>query len=178
MRPLTTEDSEADFRCAKGPTQVEFLKVHALSGQQSDLSRTYVLPGSADGPALQGFYALCMGRVTSSDLPSDKSKNSQQPSPAALLAQLARDDRAARGVGKDLVLDALTRILRLADQIGCCGALLHAGTTDLIPYYLGLGFIQIGKTDAPKPQMWMSMKNIRATFDAVEREPVPPDATT
>lgn len=136
-----------------------------MRAHAADLSRTYVKSGAGEEPSLIGFYSISMGRVSSSDLPENKGKKvPHAATPAALLAQLATDDRAARGEGKFLVLDALERIATLADQIGCSGTFLHAQTADLVRYYTSLGFRQIGRSDAEFPTMWISMKDIRATF--------------
>jgi len=165
MRLLEKGDEDLPFVCSRGAAQVEYLRVHAAAAHAADMSRTYVLLGPPGGPELIGFYAICMGRITSTDLPENKGKKlTQTAAPAALLAQLARDDRTDKGLGATLVLDALERIAGLADQIGCCGTFLHAQVPRLVDFYQDIGFRRIGKSDAAHPLLWMSMKDIRATF--------------
>lgn len=174
MRQIAPGDEESAFVCARGDAQVQYLREQALAAHSSDMSRTYVLIQDGPGePRLLGFYAICMGKVTSTDLPENKGKKvAQTGTPAALLAQLATDDRAERGLGARLLLDALKRMLAIADQIGCRGAILHAANPELVSYYKRFGFEPIGSSASARPQMWLSMKDIRATFADVETDSV------
>jgi hypothetical protein len=173
MRPIEDGDAEQIFVCALGTPQVDYLRDHALAAQRGDMCRTYVLPGDNNEPAIQGFYSICMGRVTSTDLPENKGKKGVPPTPAALLAQLARDDRALKGTGQELLLDALERILKVAEQIGCKGAFLHAQVPELVGFYSRAGFKRVGSSEATNPTLWLSMKDIRETFDQVAAEAPP-----
>jgi len=49
------------------------------------------------------------------------------PQPVALLARLGVDSRhEGKGLGAALLVDAVTRLLTLSDDIGCRGLLTHA----------------------------------------------------
>lgn len=175
MRLLEDGDVAAGFVSVRGGAQVKFFRDEALAGQRADMSRTYVMPGEGTGPAVLGFYTLCMGRVTSTDLAENKGKPGRlPPTPAALLAQLARNDEAPKGLGKELLLDALERVMSLADQIGCNGAFLHAQVPELIKFYEDAGFTRIGSASQANPTFWMSMRDIRRTFEVDSAASLPP----
>lgn len=169
MRQLHEGDDVGGFVSERGQPQVVFLRDEAIRAHESDMSRTYVMPGEGDEPPIKGFYAICMGRVASTDLVENKGKKGVPPTPAALLAQLGKDDRMYKGFGQELLLNALERVADLAQEIGCAGMYLHAQVPELTKFYTDAGFIRIGASSQLTPTFWMSMKAIRAAV-ALNRE--------
>jgi GNAT superfamily N-acetyltransferase len=61
------------------------------------------------------------------------------PQPVALLARLGVDSRhEGKGLGAALLVDAVTRLLTLSDDIGCRGLLIHAESAVARDFYLHL----------------------------------------
>ena len=61
------------------------------------------------------------------------------PQPVALLARLGVDSRhEGKGLGAALLVDAVTRLLTLSDDIGCRGLLIHAEGAVARDFYLHL----------------------------------------
>ena len=61
------------------------------------------------------------------------------PQPVALLARLGVDSRhEGKGLGAALLVDAVTRLLTLSDDIGCRGLLIHAECVVARDFYLHL----------------------------------------
>ena len=59
------------------------------------------------------------------------------PQPVALLARLGVDtEHEGRGIGTALLIDAITRLLTISDDIGCRGLLIHAESTEARDFYL------------------------------------------
>ncbi len=61
------------------------------------------------------------------------------PQPVALLARLGVDYRhEGKGLGAALLVDVVTRLLVLSEEIGCRGLLIHAETEVAREFYLHL----------------------------------------
>ena len=61
------------------------------------------------------------------------------PQPVALLARLGVDtNHEGNGLGAGLLVDAITRLVALSDNIGCRGLLIHAENDDARLFYLHL----------------------------------------
>jgi len=59
------------------------------------------------------------------------------PQPVALLARLGVDTaHERRGIGAALLVDAISRLLTISDDIGCRGLLIHAESTEARDFYL------------------------------------------
>ncbi len=162
IRQLSASDVVSEFDC-RMPQQAAFLKERALLFQQSELGRTYVLPADGDDSSLLGYYVICMARLEAKDV--EPAEERTRVYPVALLAQLARDTRSPRGLGATLMADALRRIARIADEIGCTGVLLHAKNVDLVKYYERIGF-QATRRKGVEQAMFLSIATLRATLSA------------
>src|SRR5208283_3641608 len=96
----------------------DFLKKHARQNAEEDVSRTYV---ALFPPSLQvlGFYTICGGSVEREDMPVAAAKRlPHYPIPVVNLARLAVDvSQQGQGLGGDLIVDALRRIQRFADEV-------------------------------------------------------------
>lgn len=136
IEPLDPErhDREA-FSC--GVEQVDnFFKRTANKLARADNLRVFVMTGP-DG-AVIGFYALNAHAVDYADLPRSfaRTRPGHGQIPAAYLSMIGVDRRfAGRGFGGDLLVDALTRISRAADQLGIAVVMLDildCGNPDLV----------------------------------------------
>lgn len=111
-----------------------------------------------------GFYALCMARMQTSDLPAPQRALLPPQCPVALLAQLARDDRAPKGTGARLVFNAIERILQVSSEVGCFGITLDSKNADLVEYYAAFGFVPIGSSRNATRKMFMRLDDARASL--------------
>lgn len=108
----------AAFSC--GVLQVDnFLKLTANKLSRADAIRVFVLTSATY--ELMGFYALNVHSVDYQDLPAQYAKN--RPShgniPAAYISMIGVDSRfQGQGLGEALLIDAMERIVMVADQIG------------------------------------------------------------
>src|SRR5918992_943182 len=100
---LAPAHDPASFDCGSEPLN-RFLKLHALSGQRSGISQTYV---AASGAGIAGYYTLVVGQVAHDEAPERLAKGlPRHPVPVMILARLAVD-RAwqGKGLGAALVAD-------------------------------------------------------------------------
>jgi ribosomal protein S18 acetylase RimI-like enzyme len=106
----------------------EFLQKHARQNAEEDVSRTYVAISIASSPVL-GFYTICSGSVEREHMPDATAKRlPRYPVPVINLARLAVDvSQQGLGLGRNLVVDALRRVQRIAEEVG-----IRAVTVDAI----------------------------------------------
>jgi len=150
------------FDCGK-PSLNDWLRRFALINQQSDSARTYVVHRRGK---VVGYYSLSAGSVRKEESPARIAKGlAQHPIGVILLARLAIDRSEQRsGLGKMLLIDALTRSLSAADAIGARAILVHAIDEEAISFYRKFEF-------EPSPlnpkQLMLLMKDLRATVQSL-----------
>jgi GNAT superfamily N-acetyltransferase len=144
---LDRSHQRAGFASGKEPLD-RFLTSLVSQYEKRRLGSTYVAvePGQK---RVMGYYTLAAGSVAFEELPASATKKlPHHPIPVALLARLAVDGTVqGRGLGGLLLADAVTRCLRLSEQLG-----LYAVTVDAIDesargFYEKHGFVAM--PDAP-----------------------------
>ena len=92
------------------------------------------------GSRVIGYYATAMGSVPRVDA-GRLGQDTPDPVPVFVLARLAVDNGfKGRGLGQDLVADALKRGLRASRSAGMRAVVVHTLTDDLVKFYEALGF--------------------------------------
>ncbi len=159
IEKLTADHVLAAFDCGK-PSLNDWLKRFALTNQQSDAARTYVIHRAGQ---VVGYYSLAAGAVRKDESPARIAKGlANHPISVILLGRLAVDKSAQRsGLGKALLADAILRALQAADVIGARAILVHALDDEAAEFYSKYGF-------EPSPldskQFMLLMKDVRATI--------------
>jgi GNAT superfamily N-acetyltransferase len=140
---LLKRHERSPFDCGNASLN-HWLKERAGQFDRKDMSRTFVAtqPGSV---VVVGYYALATHYVSPVALSADQAKG--LPSidvPVALLARLAVDKTAQRlGLGGLLLIDALRRVSRLADEIGIRAVEVDAIDDSAKAFYLKYGFSEL-----------------------------------
>lgn len=124
IEPLAAHHNRRAFACGEAELD-QYLRRFARQHTAANLSRTYV---AAEGAAILGLYSLAMAAIHKDQLPPvHVTRFPRFPLPVARLARLAVDQRHQRqGLGERLLLDALQRCARLADEIGMIGVIVDA----------------------------------------------------
>jgi predicted N-acetyltransferase YhbS len=113
-----------------------------------------------------GYYSLSAGSVRKEESPARIAKGlAKHPIGVILLARLAVDrNEHGSGLGKSLLVDALSRALTAADAIGARAILVHAIDDEAAAFYGKFGF-------EPSPldskQLLLLMKDLRATLKSI-----------
>ena len=91
-----------------------------------------------------GYYTLAAGAVERATAPGKLRRNAPDAIPVAVIGRLAVDRAyAGRGLGADLLSDALRRIVGVADSIGIGAVLVQAKDENAKRFYLAnAGFIE------------------------------------
>jgi GNAT superfamily N-acetyltransferase len=152
----------SSFDCGKLSLN-DWLCRFALTNQQSDSARTYVLHRAGKVVA---YYSLSAGAVRKEESPARIAKGlAGHPIGVVLLARLAVDrTEHGAGLGKTLLMDALSRAMAASDAIGARAVLVHALDEDAVAFYKEFGF-------EPSPldpkQLMLLMKDLRATLQSL-----------
>jgi GNAT superfamily N-acetyltransferase len=135
---LSSEYDLTSFDC--GNTSLnDWLKKFAWTNQQSDSAKAYV---AVARNRVAGYYALAAGSVYKQETPSRIAQGlANHPIGVVVLARFAVDrTQQAKGLGKALLFDALTRIEQAADIVGVRAVLVHAIDERARRFYLHFGF--------------------------------------
>ena len=141
----------AGFTCGRPPLDA-WLQRYAGQGQRRDTARTFVT-ARPDG-TVAGYYTLVAGQVEHQDATPGVSAGAAQrfPIPICLIARLAvAETEQGRGIGADLLLDALRRILAASQLVGIRAAVVHAIDDDAARFYARFGFAPLA--EAPRTLM-------------------------
>ncbi len=133
-RLLDKADPVAGFDCGAEELN-RFIERYAYQSQQSQGARTYVSL-SEDGK-LAGFYTLAYGSVEYEDVPERTRKGlARHDVPVMVLARLGvAKEFQGKGLGKQLLRDALLRTLQAADIAGLRAVVVHAKDEEAKKFY-------------------------------------------
>jgi GNAT superfamily N-acetyltransferase len=120
--PLSAEHDLTAFDCGE-PTLNDWLRHRALANE-SRFSRTYVV---CEGHRVAAYYCLSAGAVARAAAPGKMRRNAPDAIPVSVIGRLAVD-RAwqGKGLGADLLADALNRIAAASRSIGIGAVLVQA----------------------------------------------------
>ena len=157
VEPLSAAHDLTSFDCGAHRSLTEWLKRFALTNQQNETSRTYVVHR---GMRVVGYYSVASGSVAREEAPPRISKGlAHHPVPVILLTRLAVDQsEQGRGLGKALLKDALLRIASAADIVGARAVLVHAIDESAAAFYSGFGFEPL---PGNKLHLMLLMKDLR-----------------
>jgi GNAT superfamily N-acetyltransferase len=130
--PLTDDHDLSDFDCGE-PALNEWLQRRALNNE-SRFSRTYVV---CAGKRVVGYFCISAGAVERSAAPGRVRRNAPDTIPVAVIGRLAVSrDHAGKGLGADLLSDALRRIAVASQSIGVGAVLVHAKDEPAKRFYM------------------------------------------
>jgi len=165
IEPLADDHERGSFSCGNAPLD-RFLQTQAGQYGRKGVGRTFVAvrPGQR---VVIGFYTLAASSIEIAHLPPTLAKKlPKHPVPMVLLGRLAVDSIARdQGLGKVLLSDALSRSLRIADELGVFGVHVHAADDGAVSFYARYGFQPFPEQNR---HMLLSMATIRKSAGADE----------
>jgi GNAT superfamily N-acetyltransferase len=145
---LSADHDLTQFSCGE-PSLDHWLRVRALQNEMSGASRTYVVCANS---RVAGYYAIAAGAVAHTEATTRVKRNMPDPVPVILIGRLATDSSfQGRGIGADLLRDAVLRTLRAAEIAGIRAILVSAISESAKRFYEKYGFI----SSSAKPQTLM-----------------------
>ncbi len=125
---------------SRTPVLDEWLRKRALNNQGTGASRTYVI---ADGVRVVGYYALANGSAAAIEAPGKIKRNMPDPVPVMILGRLAVDTTwQGKGLGSDLLRDAVLRTMQAAEIAGIRSLLVHAIDERAAKFYERAGLLR------------------------------------
>jgi GNAT superfamily N-acetyltransferase len=130
--PLTADHDVAGFDCGV-PALDDWLKQRALKNE-SRFSRTYVV---AAGNRVVAYVCISAGAVERAAAPGKLRRNAPDTVPVSIIGRLAVDKlHAGRGLGADILADALCRIAVASQSIGISAVLVQAKDDQAKRFYM------------------------------------------
>lgn len=130
--PLTADHDLAEFDCGEQILN-DWLKQRALKNE-SRFSRTYVV---CSGNSVVAYYCISAGAVGREMAPSKLKRNAPDTIPISIIGRLAVSRNfAGRGMGADILSDALRRIAAASQSIGIGAVLVQAKDERAKKFYL------------------------------------------
>lgn len=154
--PLGAQHQLDSFDCGN-PALNEWLLRHALQAQASGSARTFVVTVDDE---VAGYFSLTAGQVDTLDVPERVRKGmGQYPIPVIILARLAASIKnQGRGIGIELLRDAIRRTLAIAEQAGVRAMLTHPIDDNAARFYTRFAFIA---SPLREPQLLLLLKDAR-----------------
>ena len=142
IEPINRKHQRKAFTCAK-PDLASYLQKHARQNDDKNIAKTFVAVDDAD--IVHGYYSLSTSSIEFKNIPPEHSKGlPSYPIPAVLIGKLAvASDSEGEGLGSQLLINALQRILRASEQMAIKVVLVDAIDEEAKGYYLRFGFIEI-----------------------------------
>lgn len=130
--PLTAEHDLSAFDCGE-PALNDWLRHRALKNE-SRFSRTYVV---CAGNRVVGYFCISAGSVERGAAPGKVRRNAPDLIPVSIIGRLAVSlDHAGKGLGADLLSDALRRIALASQSIGIGAVMVQAKDGTAKRFYL------------------------------------------
>lgn len=130
--PLTAEHDLSAFDCGE-PALNDWLRHRALKNE-SRFSRTYVV---CAGNRVVGYFCISAGSVERGAAPGKVRRNAPDLIPVSIIGRLAVSlDHAGKGLGADLLSDALRRIALASQSIGIGAVMVQAKDGAAKRFYL------------------------------------------
>ncbi|MBD1900772.1 GNAT family N-acetyltransferase [Trichocoleus sp. DQ-A3] len=144
FHPLDSSVRKDAFDCGV-PKLNDYLKQYAGQNDRKGIAKTFVAIPKEDGNEVVGYYTISMSSITFDSLPEQLRKRlPRYPVPAMLIGQLAVDtSMQGRGLGKRLLMDALSKAVRLADEVGIFAVRVDALDDESKQFYLKYGFVPL-----------------------------------
>lgn len=158
IEELRSDHDRAGFSCGHESLDA-YIRQFASQNQKTGVSRTFVAvrPGER---VVRGSYSLAAGSVRLEQLTEEQRKRlPRYPVPVAHLGRLAVDQtEQGRGLGSHLLVDALGRIARAANEMGIHAVEVVAIDEAATRFYVKYGFTVLA--DDPR-HLYLPMKKVR-----------------
>jgi GNAT superfamily N-acetyltransferase len=130
--PLTSDHDLSAFDCGE-PTLNDWLKSRALKNE-SRFSRTYVV---CEHNRVIGYFCISAGSVERAAAPGKVRRNAPDTIPVSVIGRLAVSrEHWGKGLGADILSDALRRVAAASQSIGVAAVLVHAKDDAAKRFYL------------------------------------------
>jgi predicted GNAT family N-acyltransferase len=125
----------------------QWLKRIARQHISKGVSRTFVAVDPANLAQILGYYSLTAAEIDTDKLPKDVARKLPRRVPLVLIGRLATSVTArGQGMGALLLVDALRRIIRVANDVSVTLVLVDAKGEQAASFYRRFGFVPLPDT--------------------------------
>jgi predicted GNAT family N-acyltransferase len=123
----------------------DYLKKYARQNDAKGIAKTFVAIVSTENKEVVGYYSISMAEISHESLPESYSKKlPRYPIPAMRLGKLAvAIELQGRGLGRELLVDALYRAIHVSQEIGIFAVVVDASDRKAEAFYLKYGFVPL-----------------------------------
>src|SRR5680860_388618 len=156
--PLTAEHDFSAFDCGEAALN-DWLRHRALKNE-SRFARTYVV---CEGNRVVAYFCISAGAVERAAAPGKVRRNAPDTIPVSVIGRLAVNrDHEGKGLGADMLADALRRIAVASQAIGIAAVLVHAKDDAAKRFYMKCAeFIEY---PADSRTLFLPMETVDAAF--------------
>ncbi len=142
FEPISKEHQRKNFDCGY-PSLNQYLKKYARQNHQKGIAKTFVATRPDLPLKVDGYYTISSSIIEFASFPESYQKRiPKYPIPAALIGRLAVDNSAkGQGLGTELLVDALLRIIKVSQDIGVFAVRVDAINNSAKEFYLKHEFI-------------------------------------
>ena len=161
--PLEKKHNRKDFDCGNRELN-EYLKRYARQNDKSGINKTFIAVKSDTSVIIDGYYTISSSTIDFQSLPFEKRRKlPAYPIPAALIGRLAVDISCqGEGLGTELLVDALSRIVRASSEIGIYAVRVDAIDDSAKQFYLKHEFIPFEDSSL---SLFLPIKTIKQEFE-------------
>ena len=143
---LEKKHDRSSFECGESALNT-YLKNFSMQHAKKNISKTFVLISTESSEHIIGFYTLSMGSIMHEHLSlQERKKLPNYPIPIARIGRLAIDTGAqGKGLGEELLKNALHRCVKLSKEIGLYGVVVDAKHEQAKNFYLKFGFCELNE---------------------------------
>lgn len=160
--PLEKKHNRKDFDCGNQVLN-DYLRRYARQNDKSGINKTFVATKADTPTIIDGYYTISSSIIDFVSMPEDiKKKLPAYPISAALIGRLAVDSFCqGEGLGSELLINALLRIVRVSEEMGIYAVRVDAIDERAKQFYLKHEFIPF--EDNPL-SLFLPLKTIRSEF--------------
>jgi GNAT superfamily N-acetyltransferase len=160
--PLEKKHKRKDFDCGSDELN-QYLRKYARQNDNKGINKALVATKPDTPLIVDGYYTISSSVIEFLSLPEgDQQKLPAYPMPAALIGRLAVDNSCqGEGLGTELLINALDRIVRASSEIGIYAVRVDAIDERAKQFYLKHEFIPF--QDSPL-SLFLPLKTIKQEF--------------
>lgn len=161
--PLEKKHNRQQFDCGNDELN-NYLKKYARQNDRTGVNKTFVTTKTETPTMIDGYYTISSSTIDFASMPVVHARKlPAYPIPAALIGRLAVDSFCqGKGLGAELLVNALLRIVRASQELGIYAVRVDAIDEQAKQFYLKYEFIPFQDKSL---SLFLPLKTIKQEFN-------------